>query len=254
MAAAVLSRFADAIVANSYAGRSYHQRCGYKDRHFDVIPNGIDTERFRPSVHARRATRQALGMGDSDVLIGVAARLDPMKGHDVLFRALPSVIMAAPHVRIVLVGDGAPSYARQLQSLADDQGIASSVIWAGEASDMSAVYPAFDVACSPSVGEGFSNSVGEAMACGVPCVVTDVGDSARVVGDTGRVVPANDHGALAEALSEMAMRSPEQRTAAGMRARDRVKTHFAVRTMLDHTSSLYRQLIAVTPSAGGEQR
>lgn len=241
--AARLSRFADGLVANSNAGKTYHVHRGYQANDFDVIENGIDTDTFQPLLESRCARRREWGVQDDEVLVGVAARLDPMKGHAVLFEALPSVIQRVPGIRIALVGNAASSYADSLRSRAASLGIMDRLIWAGELRDMATVYPAFDVLCSPSVfGEGFSNSIGEAMSCGVPCVVTDVGDSAAIVGVAGTVVPPNDEHALAEALVRLAGTSVADRVAIGAGGRDSVRARFSVDRMVGRSAAMYRRI------------
>jgi glycosyltransferase involved in cell wall biosynthesis len=108
---------------------------------------------------------------------------------------------------------------------------------------MPAVYSAFDVACSSSAwGEGFSNVLGEAMACGVPCVATGVGDSALIVGDTGRVIPPGRPEELAAACAELLSQPAAQRKQLGAAARDRVVREFSLRQMVEETEALLREL------------
>jgi glycosyltransferase involved in cell wall biosynthesis len=131
-------------------------------------------------------------------VVGIAARLDPMKGYEVFLRAAALACEAVPELRLVAAGDGPPAYAQALRSLAAELRLGERIVWLGQVANITAFYAAIDVATSSSLfGEGFSNAVAEAMACGVPCVVTDVGDAARVVGPAGTVVPANSPDALA---------------------------------------------------------
>jgi glycosyltransferase involved in cell wall biosynthesis len=214
--AAALSKYADLIIANSDAGRLYHLECGYSNRRFITIPNGIDSERFRPSPAVRREQRRAWGVGDDHLLLGVSARLDPMKGHDTLLAAVALAVPELPTVKVAIAGGGSDRYAQQLRQLARDRGLEPHIIWLGEQADMTKVYPAFDIACSSSsFGEGFSNSIAEAMCCEIPCLVTQVGDSAIVVGDTGVVVPPDNPRALAEGLLSLARMAASERTALG---------------------------------------
>ncbi len=239
-----LSRFPTAIVANSARGREYHQRQGYAAARFDVVPNGIDTERFRPCAAARFALRDRWGIRSDDLLIGIAARLDPMKGHSTLLHAIRQISVGRPGVKLVCVGSGPPAYVRYLQDLSNALGLGSRVLWVGEMPEMSEVYPSFDIACSASsFGEGFSNSIGEAMACGVPCVVTNVGDGASIVGDTGLVVEPNVAQLLAEALEQFAALSSPARAVLGQQARDRIVAFFGKAAMIAATVTVYRGLL-----------
>jgi len=198
-----LSRFPDLIIVNSWAGKRHHEDCGYPSDRMVVIPNGIDTRRFTMDARARTKIREEWTIGEREVAIGLVARLDPIKGHRTFFEAAAIVMRSHPEVRFVCVGGGAVPYAQQLRNLADRLGISMRVLWIGHRSDMPAVYNALDIVVSASDGEGFPNTVAEAMACGVPCVVTDVGDSAVIVGELGEVVPPRDAKSLADGLMKM---------------------------------------------------
>jgi glycosyltransferase involved in cell wall biosynthesis len=222
------------VIANAEAGRRYHVARGFRPRRFEVIPNGIDTERFRPDEAAREITRAAWGIPASCRVIGVVSRVVPGKGHDLLVAAARRVVDLRGDVVFVVVGDGPKSLGARLRTLTAHLGLEGRVRWIGHRSDVASVYPAFDLFCSPSISEGFPNAVAEAMACDVGCVVTDVGDSARIVGDTGQVVPSRDAGALAEAIVAGLDALP---AAAGARRR-RVAEHFSVSRMVDGTLEL----------------
>ena len=160
------------------------------DRRVHSVPNGIDTARydFRPEVRA--AFRAEHGFHASTPLIGIVARLDPMKDHTTFLRAARQIADHVEAARFVVAGDGPADYRRQLEEQARELGIESRVLWLGEVSDPSLIYSALDVLVSASAfGEGFSNVVAEAMSSGLAVVTTDVGDSARIVGELGSVVP-----------------------------------------------------------------
>jgi len=169
-----------------------------------VISNGIDTERFQPDSEAGAKVRSEWGISPNTILIGLVGRLNPMKDHPTFLKAAALLSKEMEDVHFVCVGVGEENYAKELYQLTDDLGIAEKIIWAGGRSDMPAVFNALNIACSSSSdGEGFPNVVGEAMACGVPCVVTDVGDSAWIVGDKGVVVPPKNPEALKTAINEL---------------------------------------------------
>ncbi len=238
-----LSRRADLIIVNSRSGRDYHLRQGFPAAKLAVIPNGIDTERFRPDPEARAATRAAWGIAENTALIGLVGRLDPMKDHDTFLRAAARFSRVRSEARFVCLGGGAAAYRARLRAHAHELSIADKINWLEPREDMPRVYPALDVLASSSAyGEGFSNVIGEAMACGVPCAVTDVGDSAWIVGDTGRVVPAGDPDALAAAWADLLERSPEQRAALAVRARTRVVENFGVEALLRDTLAALESL------------
>lgn len=184
-----LSRFADLIICNSRSGLEYAVAHGFPRTQMTVIPNGIDTERFKPDATTREQVRTAWGIAENEILIGLVARLDPMKDHPTFLRAAAMLLHERSDVRFVCVGDGPEPYRSELHRLASKLGLNGRLIWAGARHDMSAVYNALDIAASSSCTEGFSNTIAEAMSCGVPCVVTDVGDSALIVDASGCVVP-----------------------------------------------------------------
>lgn len=211
-----LSRFADCVIANSFAGRCHAIAHGFPADRVVVIPNGIDTEYFRFDLEGRQRVRAAWGLTDDEVLIGLVARLDPMKDHSTFLEAASRALRKRHDLRFVCIGDGPTDYAQTLKQQAAMLGLAGRVIWAGVQNNMPAVYSALDVSSSSSsFGEGFSNAIAESMACGVPCVVTNVGDSPYIVGETGIVVSAANPLALSEGILFMAERAgPAVRDAA----------------------------------------
>lgn len=228
------SRFADLIIFNSDAGRAFHLSEGFPADHSLVIYNGIDTERFKPERAAGQRLRAEFGVATNDVLIGHVGRLDPMKDHPTLIRAAALVCQERRDVRFLCVGVGDDEdYTGRLRALASELGIPEKIIWAGASSDMAAVYSALDIAVSSSsYGEGFPNVIGEAMACGVPCVVTDTGDSAFIVGETGiTVAPHDPEGLAAGLILCLEKNTPEM----GARARARILENFSVERMVRET-------------------
>jgi len=195
-----LSRFADVIICNSAAGMEYAAKHGFPKNLMTVIPNGIDLDIFKPDPEARDRVRDEWGITKNELLIGLVARLDPMKDHPTFLHAAALLANQKTNVRFVCVGDGSEPYRSELRLLASKLGLDERLQWVGSRFDMPAVCNAFDIACSSSSGEGFSNTIIEAMACGVPCVVTDVGDSAVIVGEIGVVVQPASPEALCDAF------------------------------------------------------
>ncbi len=233
-----LARFADLIISNSAAGKSHAVANGFPERKMIVIPNGIDTEYFRFDPEGRRQVRLAWGVGEYEILVGLAARLDPMKDHQVFLEAAGQIVRKCSDVRFVCVGGGATGYAETLKQRAAAMGLTNQLIWSGARDDMPAVYSALDISVSSSSGEGFSNSIAEAMACSLPSVVTDVGDSALIVGDTGNIVPAGDYRALAAAIQRFANLRPEQRRRIGEACRARIVSEFGTERLLQRTEQV----------------
>lgn len=197
---AILSRFADLIICNSQRAREELGRHGFAVNRMVVIPNGIDLQRFRMNSAARAMVRAEWGVGAEEPLVGLVARIDPVKGHWVFLHAARQVVMRHPTVRFVLVGGGQEDRLQALRELALCLKLGDRLIWAGERLDISAVMSALDLLVSASFSEGFPNVIGESMACGVPCVATNVGDSARIIGDKGWLAEPGDPDGLADQI------------------------------------------------------
>lgn len=212
---------------------------GYRCQKHVIIYNGIDVIRFRPDTEARIRVRAEWAITGDQKLIGLVGRLAPVKGHPAFLKAAALLANEREDVRFVCVGDGPQAYRSQLQRLSQELGLTKRLIWAGAREDMPAVYNALDIVCSSSYSEGFSLVIGEAMACGVPCVVTDVGDSAKIVADMGIVVPSADPQMLAEGLNTMLQGLHEIKP---QLLRERVASHFSAETIVEATERTLRDL------------
>lgn len=168
--------------------------------HFTVIPNGIDIHRFKPDPVIRSAMRKELGIADSEKLVGCVARIDSMKDHATALRAAAIVRSRRRDIRFAVVGSGDAKYCKSLNELATQLGLGDAIAWYGERPDVERVMNALDAYTSASVAEGFSNALGEAMACGVIPAVTDAGDNAALVGEHGTVIPMRSPERLADAI------------------------------------------------------
>lgn len=241
--AARLSRFPDLIIANSHAGKEYYIAHGYSGKRMIVIPNGMNTEMFRPDPEARVRVRCEWGIAEEEPLVGLVGRLDPAKGHPTFLRAAALLAGQGCRARFVCVGGGPQQYSSELRVLASKLGLDDKLIWAGARSDMPAVYNALDVACSSSDYEGMPNTIAEAMSCSVPCVVTDVGDSARLVGRPDLVVAPGEPEAMAAALDRLLKLPPIERSAIGEQARDRVMREYSVARLARSTESALLRLM-----------
>jgi glycosyltransferase involved in cell wall biosynthesis len=236
--ATVFARFADRIVANSKAGLEHFVACGYPRSKMIHIPNGVDTARFRPNPEGGRRFREAVGLGDADKVVGLVGRLHPMKDHWMFLKAAALVAPGEPRVRFICMGNGPEEYKRKLQVFSEELGIASKVLWFNADPNMEPVYNALDVVCSTSsCGEGFSNVVGEAMACGCHCIVTDVGDSSFIVDGAGVVVPPRQPQTLAAAIRAQLKQHTRGR-APKPEARERILSHFSVSLLASRTEQI----------------
>jgi glycosyltransferase involved in cell wall biosynthesis len=232
------------IVSCSRAGGAAHAALGYAAAKITVIPNGFDTHGFRPDPAARAVLRAEWGVDDDAPLLGTVARFDAAKDHRTLLRALAHARARVPALRLVLAGRGMTAGNPVLAEWLDESGVRDACILLGQRNDAARINAALDGACLSSVSEGFSNSIGEAMSCGVPCVVTDVGDSAWIVGSTGLVVPPRDPGALGEAMASLAEHSAPARRALGDAARARILRDFSLPAVVERYDALHEQLAA----------
>ncbi len=232
------SRFADLIIVNSEAGYKYHLMQGFSKDKMVLINNGIDTNLFKIDLQSRSKVRSEWQVLSETILVGLIGRLDPMKDHFNFLQTAAILSKKTQSIGFVCVGSGEESYAQKLYQLAVNLEIADKVKWVGERRDISEIYNAFDLVVSSSCdGEGFTNAIGEAMACGVPCVVTDVGDSALIVGDIGLVVPPKNSQALATALQQLINLSPTQRVELGLKARVRIAENFGTQRLVNTTAN-----------------
>lgn len=242
------SRWPHLIISNSVAGRRHAVAHGFPDtERFIVIPNGIDVERFRPDAELGQAVRKEWGVLPGQTLIGIVARLDPMKDYPTVLEAAAKLVRCDPTFRFVGVGTGPDDYAALLREKSRSLGLDGRMIWAGPRGDLPAVYNALDLLVSSSAfGEGFSNALGEAMACGVPCVATDVGDARQILGDTGVVVPPCDPEGLAGGIMASMKRLRLEGATLQAVVRKQVKENFSVDTLVRRTSGALETLVCRT--------
>jgi len=219
-----LSRYANLIIFNAHYSQRYYQSLGYCATHTIVIPNGIDTYFFKPALPVDKIkTRDDLKIPHCAFVIGMLARFDPMKDYETFLAAARN--LCAQHQNMYFIAAGAGT------DTAPWKDRPSHFLPLGIWQDMPALLGALNVmVLSSAFGEGFPNVVGEAMACGVPAIVTDVGDAATVVGNLGVVIPPKNPSALIQAIEAMQLLSPNP-----MELRDRILTNFSVTKMVDKT-------------------
>jgi glycosyltransferase involved in cell wall biosynthesis len=244
-ACAVLSRWLPIrIVCCSESSRLAHSAIGYQGHEMLVIPNGFDLSGFRPDPGARLSVRQELGLPEDAVIIGLIARFHPLKDHRNFISAAALLHTKYPEVHFLLCGAGATAENSELAEWIKATNVAERIHLLGHRQDVSRVDAALDIASSSSYSEGFPNAIGEAMACAVPCAVTDAGESALIVGDTGRVVPPKDPAALASAWTELIEMGRGGRSLLGHAARDRISQYFSLHTIVERYASLYKNIEA----------
>lgn len=231
------------IVCNSQRSIDYHAGMGFKKDKFQLLYNGFDTELLRPRPQARQRIRGELGLDDSHVLIGKVARFDPMKDHKSLVLAAAEVIKDFPQARFVLIGREMDNVLSIFEANGLDH-LRKYFLLPGERHDIPDFLNALDLhVCCSSFGEGFSNAVGEAMATGIPNVVTLVGDNDHLVGDGGYVIPPKDPARLAQALKAFLALPEQARKDLGAVARRRIEKKFSIPAMVEAYQTLYLDIL-----------
>lgn len=205
-----------------------------------VVPNFIDTEKFRPNRDMRTRVRLEIGISEAELIVMVVANVTPYKDYTTFVASAKRVSERCVNALFIVVGDATGSYAESIKAQVRLSGMESKLRFLGARSDVEDLLVAADVYCSSSETEAFSNSIGEAMACGVPCVVTDVGDSAQIVGDTGFVVPSKDVEALAQGLTSVLAMSADARRQLGAEARRRVIECFSSQGLVGTYEAIYQ--------------
>ncbi len=231
------------IVCCAESGRRWHAALGYDADRMVLIPNGFDVDVFRPDEEVRRSLREELGIAGSSELVGIVARFAPQKDHESFIAAAEQVRSRFPEAHFLLVGQGLDRDNSALAAWIERARIGEQCHLLGSRDDIPRLTAACDVGVSASsFGEAFPNAIGEAMACGVPCAVTDVGDSAWIVGDTGRVVPPRDPSALATAIGALLALFPDARRELGLAARRRIVENFSIADVVRQYEDLYTEL------------
>jgi glycosyltransferase involved in cell wall biosynthesis len=251
---AILSKTPGAIVYNSRAATKQYQTLGFSAQREEVIPNGFPRSGAPDRDLARTRIHELFGIAPGVPLIGMIARAHPMKDVPNLVNAFARLCESGLRAHLLLVGEGmdCPSFrlAGALKLLP-----ANSWTLSGQRGDVPTWLDGLDVLALPSAwGEGFPNIVGEAMAKGVPCVGTDVGDTGWVIGAAGKTVPPRDPVALGDALAEMVRMKAADRAALGAAARQRIHDHFELTDVVAQYASLCRTVaglraISTTASA-----
>ena len=238
-----LSRLPWAVATNSRAGQRVHEGLGYRPKRWIYLPNGFDTSEWRPDAEDRAKVRRELGFSEDDIVVGMVARVDPQKDHATFLAAARMLVAKHPRLRILLVGQGT----RKL-SLPEELRPVTAAL--GERSDVPRLMRSLDLLVSSSAyGEGFPNVIGEAMASELPCVATNVGDTTRVLGSAGVVVPPRDPQALAGALHALISGQVDRNGLATL-ARRRIETEFSMEGCLQRYCDLIRTAAANDGDSG----
>lgn len=230
------------IVCVAEAARRIHVSHGYEAGRMAVIPNGFDVAQT-PAMEPQAASlRTEWGIGTQDFLVGTVGRFNANKDQENFVHAAGILVQRQANARFLMIGRGIDASNAELMRWIRQTGHAERFVLLGERNDVPACLPALDVFCLSSRTEGFPNVVGEAMATGVPCVVTDVGDAAMLVGQTGIVVPKENPDALADGLATLLAMSPEARKRLGQQAKARIREEFSTERVRERYEAIYQTL------------
>ncbi|MCL1467425.1 glycosyltransferase [Argonema galeatum] len=239
-----ISHLASKIAFVSQASKLQHEALGYSQKNSCVVPNGFDTSLFVPSPENKLAVRTELKINQDTILIGMICRYHPMKDHANFLKAAACLLKTYPNVHFLLVGTKVDRNNQTLIQLMQKLNLSEQIHLLGERTDIPRITAALDILTVASAyGEAFPLVVGEAMSCGVPCVVTDVGDSAWIVSNTGRVVPPQNSEALANAWQELIELGSEARENLGQAARNRIIESFSLESVVKKYENIYETVL-----------
>ncbi len=238
-----LSCFTDGIIVNSHIGLRLHQKYGYNPKLWKWIPNGFEVNKFKPNMEFRSAIRQKLLLSDMDFVVGMIARFDPMKDHVTFLKAASALAKTVPNIKFLLVGKNIDDSNSVLIKTIEAQNLKGKILLLGVHQKINELLCALDLlVSSSSFGEGFPNVLGEAMASGVPCIATDVGDSRIILENAGKIVPPNDVSALVNAIEWILNMSSNERALLGQLGRERIVKNYALSNMLENYQQFYELL------------
>lgn len=238
------SRVPDLVIANSEAGKNLSIKDGFDKSCIRVIQNGIDTDEYRPDSGMRNAFRAKMELIPERKVIGIVGRVDPAKDHQTFIEA---VSLLPDHqkmeVAIICVGFRNEKETWALRAQVKSLGLESKFIWLKREASTVNVLNGLDILVSSSVSEGFSNVISEGLAVGLPCVVTDVGDSKLIVSEYGFVVPRKDPQALSDGISQMLLDSRLRNDAFSKAARNHIVSKFSIDILVSNTETTLQRLI-----------
>jgi len=236
------SSLADMAISNSEAGKKVYEE-DLKVR-IEVVSSGIDTDRFRPDPTARESLRDTVGASPSTKLVGILANCTIYKDYPTFIRAAKIVADKIQDVHFVCIGEDRTDIGAGVKNLVQQSGLQAVIHFMGTRRNVPELLPSLDVLCSSSVTEGFSSAIAEAMACAVPCVVTDVGDSRRIVGEAGIVVPPRNPEVLAAGIIAVLSLDDVERGRLAVAARQRIVENFGAAGMALQHERLYESVLA----------
>ena len=248
---AVLSRTPFMVVANSQTSIEHHRKMGYNPRRAMIIPNGFDLERFKPDSILRAQIRKEFEIPENAPCIGLVARFDPMKDHATFLSAAKIISSKRPGTQFFLCGEGMVWENSGLRACLGKAETSLKMHLLGRREDVNRIMAGLDILVSSSAyGESFPNVIGEAMACGVPCVATDVGDSRRIIGETGKIVPPKDPLAIANSVLELLDLPDEEFHEFGILARERIRKLYSLDRIVADYEKMYWDIAGRSATQG----
>lgn len=232
------------IVCVAQAAWKSHVAIGYDASRMVVIPNGFDLNRLVATTEQRQSLRAHCFLGSNTVVVGFVGRFHPDKGQHNYVQAAGLLAKENDSVRFLMVGRDVDVSNVQLNKWISDTGFADRFVLLGERADVPICLAAMDLFCLSSETEAFPSVVGEAMAMGLPCVVTDVGDGAMLLADTGIVVPKDDPEALAVGIRKLLAMSFDTRQLLGQKAKTRVQTEFSMARCTERFETVYQNVFS----------
>jgi len=232
------------VICCGYKSQSVHLDYGYSERTLTVVPNGYDTSSFKPILEGLDSIRGSIiGGRKHGLILGAVARFAPQKDHNNLLLSLLNLKAKGLDFTCLLVGTGLDKENSELISRIEELGLEGDIILLGQQNNINQIMNVLDVhVTSSAFGEAFPNVICEAMACGTPCITTDVGDAGYIVGDSGWVVPPRDPSALAEAIVKAANDIENSDWAARKKnARNRICDNFSIERMAQGYREQWKQ-------------
>lgn len=236
----------DAVICNSTKSKMQFAELARAARELKVIPNGFDALKFAPNGGFRMSARALMGAGSEDFVVAMVARCHPMKNYSCFIEAIARASRSLPRIRAVCIGSGVASADSPLRSFIGKRRLEDKFVLMSERTDLERIYPGIDLLClTSSWGEGFPNVLGEAMACGVPCVATDVGDAAAVMGDAGFLVRPESPQEVADRIVAFSMLDREARSKLCDGARRRIEQMYSMPAIAAKYMQVYREVLGL---------
>lgn len=230
------------IVCCAQSAELFHKAIGFDGSRMTVINNGFDFAAFRPSLTERKEVRCEMALNNDDILVGIVGRNDQLKDFGNFIAAATLAHAANPRLKFVMIGKGLDAQNADIYTPIKASGLEQNFFLLGARDDVATLMTAMDIYCLSSCSEGFPNVVVEAMGAALPCVVTDVGDAALIVGDCGKVVPPREAAMLATAILDLAQLSQDELRRLGVRARERAVSNYSLHTITAKYMEIYEDM------------